>query len=253
MGKVRATHSTNSLSPVPRPQFLQHKFTVPSSSSQFLSVIAAATAFCAGRNVLLAEIEQLTPGILDRLQRIDDSVNTLIAPDPLRREFLGHERLVNTLFGAVKPDPAALEFAGRVACITAIADAIRAKLNPNPADITEVMGQVREVLDASITGVEMLATPVPVLDLSKIDFAALAKRLKKTKHKNTGAPGTGKACHLPGVLAPLQGAIHTLLIPGVSLRSTPGYVLASRRDAARHVAHVGPPCAAAMERGYCAR
>jgi type I restriction enzyme R subunit len=149
------------------------------------TVIAAATAFCASRNVMLATIEQLAPGSLDRLQQIDDSVNTLISPDPLRREFLGHERLVNTLYGAVKPDPAALEFAGRVACIMAIADAIRAKLNPNPADITEVMGQVREVLDASITGVEMPATPVPVLDLSKIDFAALAKRLKQAKHKNT--------------------------------------------------------------------
>jgi len=30
----------------------------------------------------------------------------------LRREFFGNERLVSTLFGAVKPDPAALEFAG---------------------------------------------------------------------------------------------------------------------------------------------
>ncbi|GEM_PF-13395 len=149
------------------------------------TVIAAASAFCASRNVMLVTIEQLAPGSLDRLQQIDDSVNTLISPDPLRREFLGHERLVNTLYNAVKPDPAALEFAGRVACIMAIADAIRAKLNPNPAEITEVMGQVREVLDASITGVEMPATPVPVLDLSKIDFAALTKRLKQAKHKNT--------------------------------------------------------------------
>jgi type I restriction enzyme R subunit len=41
---------------------------------------------------------------------------------------------------AEKPEPAALEFAGRLACITAIADAIRTKLNPHPADITEVMG-----------------------------------------------------------------------------------------------------------------
>jgi type I restriction enzyme R subunit len=32
----------------------------------------------------------------------------------------------------VKPDPAALEFASRVACLTTLADAIRAKLNPNP-------------------------------------------------------------------------------------------------------------------------
>jgi len=58
----------------------------------------------------------------------------LISPDPLRRDFLGHERLVSTLYGAVKPDLAALEFAGRVACLAAIAEAIRTKLNPNLAD-----------------------------------------------------------------------------------------------------------------------
>ena len=122
---------------------------------------------------------------MKRLQRIDDAVNALISPDPLRREFLGHERLVSTLYGAVKPDPAALEFAGRVACLAAIADAIRAKLNPNPADISGVMGDISKLLDASITGVEMPAKPAPVMDLSKIDFEALRKRFKESKHKNT--------------------------------------------------------------------
>jgi type I restriction enzyme R subunit len=135
--------------------------------------VEAATAFCATRQVMLPAIEQLTAGSLERLQRMDDAVNALISPDPLRREFLGHERLVRTLYGAVKPDPAALEFAGRVACIAAIADAIRTKLNPNPADITEVMGEIGRVLDASITGVEMPAKAAAVIDLSKIDFEAL--------------------------------------------------------------------------------
>ena len=107
--------------------------------------------------VILPAIEQLPAGSMERLQRIDDAVNALISPDPLRREFLGHERLVSTLYGAVKPDPAALEFAGRVACLAAIADAIRAKLNPNPADISEVMGDISKLLDASITGVDMPA------------------------------------------------------------------------------------------------
>jgi type I restriction enzyme R subunit len=85
----------------------------------------------------------------------------------------------------VKPDPVALEFASRVATLTAIADAIRAKLNPNPADITEVMGDIAKLLDASITGVDMPAKPAPVMDLSKIDFEALRSRFKESKHKNT--------------------------------------------------------------------
>lgn len=144
-----------------------------------------ATTLCATRQVILPAIEQLPAGSLQRLQRVDDAVNALISPDPLRREFLGHQRLVGTLYAAVMPDPVALEFAGRVACLAAIADAIRAKLNPNPADITKVMGDIARLLDASITGVDMPAKPAPVMDLSKIDFEALRLRFKESKHKNT--------------------------------------------------------------------
>src|ERR1043165_4418841 len=79
----------------------------------------------------------------------------------------------------------ALEFAGRVACLASIADAIRAKLNPAPADITAVMGDIGKLLDASITGVDMPAKPAPVLDLSKVDFEALRSRFKEAKHRNT--------------------------------------------------------------------
>jgi type I restriction enzyme R subunit len=147
--------------------------------------VAAAVLFCANRGVILAAIEQLPTGSMERLQRMDEAVNALISPDPLRREFFGHERLVSTLYGAVKPDPAALEFAGRVACVAAIADAIRTKLNPNPADISGVMGGINKLLDASITGVGMPAKPAPVMDLSKIDFEALRRRFKESKHRNT--------------------------------------------------------------------
>lgn len=149
-------------------------------------VITEATTFCAKQDVMLAEIEQLAGGSLARLQRIEDAMNALISPDPLRREFFGHERLVNTLYHAVKPDPAALEFAGRVACISTIAEAIRAKLNPNPADISAVMGGINTLLDESITGITIrVAQGPPPLDLSKINFAALANRFKQSRHKNT--------------------------------------------------------------------
>jgi type I restriction enzyme R subunit len=147
--------------------------------------VDAAVLFCANRGVVLAAIEQLRAGSMERLQRMDEAVNALISPDPLRREFFGHERLVGTLYSAVKPDPAALEFAGRVACVAAIAEAIRTKLNPNPADISGVMGGINKLLDASITGVGMPAKPAPVMDLSKIDFEALRRRFKESKHRNT--------------------------------------------------------------------
>jgi type I restriction enzyme R subunit len=147
--------------------------------------VSAADLFCTDKGVSLAAIENLPAGDMQRLARVDDAVDALISPDPLRREFLGHERLVGTLYNAVKPDPAALDFSGRVACLAAIADAMRAKLNPNPADISGVMGDINKLLDTSITRIAMPSKPAAVLDLSKIDFEALRKRFKASKHRNS--------------------------------------------------------------------
>ncbi len=149
------------------------------------NALADATAFCARQQVALVEIEQLVAGSLERLQRIEDAMNALISPDTLRREFFAHERLVATLYRAVKPDPSALEFVGRVACLATLADAMRAKLNPNPADISKVMGDINALLDESITGIKVRANGPPPLDLSKIDFEVLARRFRESKHKNT--------------------------------------------------------------------
>jgi len=147
--------------------------------------VADAATFCASHQVSLAEIGRLSAGSFERLQRLEDAVNALISPDPLRREFLGHERLVITLFRAVKPDISALELAGPVSCISAIADAIRAKLNPNPADISKVMSGISALLDESIVGTKIRDEGPAPLDLSKINFELLAKRFNESKHKNT--------------------------------------------------------------------
>jgi type I restriction enzyme R subunit len=147
--------------------------------------VVDATAFCAAHGVMLAEIEATAVGSMERLSRIQDGMNALISPDPLRRDFFAHERLVSTLYRAMMPDPAALEFASRVACLTTLAEAIRAKLNPNPPDISQVMGQINGLLDESITGHEIRDQGPPALDLSKINFEALAQRFKASKHKNT--------------------------------------------------------------------
>lgn len=147
--------------------------------------VVDATAFCAAHKVMLAEIEATPAGSMERLSRIQDGMNALISPDPLRRDFFAHERLVSTLYRAVKPDPVALEFASLVACLTTLAEAIRATLNPNPPDISQVMGQINGLLDESITGHEIRESGPPALDLSKINFEALANRFKASRHKNT--------------------------------------------------------------------
>ena len=147
--------------------------------------VGAATAFCLANGVDLAKIEETAIGSLERLSIVEDAINALIAPEALRRDFKGHEKLVLTLYRAIKPDPSVIEFSQRVAGIAALAAAIRAKLNPNPPDISAVMGQITALLDESITGLTINTAGPPAIDLSKINFEVLAERFKTSTHKNT--------------------------------------------------------------------
>ncbi|MEN6297028.1 MAG: type I restriction enzyme endonuclease domain-containing protein, partial [Rectinema sp.] len=108
-----------------------------------------------------------------------------ISPDILRQEFFTHERLVANLYSAVKPDPIVVQFAEHVLCLSALADAIKAKLNPDHPDISGVMSDINVLLDGSIAGMTISEAGPPSLDLSKIDFEALRKRFEKYRHKNT--------------------------------------------------------------------
>lgn len=147
--------------------------------------VLAATAFCAGHGVDLAAIEALPLGDIKRLEAFKSAVDALIALDAVRRDFFGHESWVATLYRAVKPDPAVLEFTERVSGFAELATAIRTRLNPNPPDISTILSQISGLLDESIAGLTIREEGPPALDLSKINFEALAKRFKESSHKNT--------------------------------------------------------------------
>ncbi|HEY5991970.1 MAG TPA: type I restriction endonuclease subunit R, partial [Candidatus Udaeobacter sp.] len=153
---------------------------------EFKKALEAATNFCRAQDVDLARIEAASG--FDRVQLIGEAVDALISPDPLRREFLAHERLVRALFQAVKPDPVALEFVSRVSCLTIIADEIRLRTGGgSPAEISQIMAKVNELLDESIAadGFEIhTGEGRAIIDLAKVDFDALAKRFKKSTKKN---------------------------------------------------------------------
>lgn len=163
----------------PRRRVLSYTF----SNSE--AAVDAATAFCASHGVNLVGPQVLRPGSLQRLAAVETATDALIAPEFLRREFFGHERLVSTLCRAVKPDPVALEYAQRVAGIATPAAAIKAKLSPNPPDISVIMGRITGLLDESITGQTIPDAGPAAIVPSKISFEALADRFKKSQHKNT--------------------------------------------------------------------
>jgi type I restriction enzyme R subunit len=150
--------------------------------------ITEAEAFCRAHGVSLAEIEQAPVGSLDRLTKIAEAVECLISPDLLRKDFLGQQGWARTLYQAVKPDPSVLEFASSVACLTTIAETIRERTGEGPADISTVMADLNRILDASVAAdgfhIPEGKASHGVIDLTKIDFEALAKRFGKSNTKN---------------------------------------------------------------------
>lgn len=157
--------------------------------------IKAALEFCNTRGVNLERIISLADGSFERLQSIEDAIDSLISPESLRRQLFGHERLVSTLYKAIKPDPAALEFFNIVVCLSTLVEAIRVRLNPNPPDISKIMGGISDILDESITGLAIRKEGPAALDLSKINFQALAQKFKESKHKNTDLESLKAAIH----------------------------------------------------------
>ncbi|MFM7567746.1 MAG: type I restriction enzyme endonuclease domain-containing protein [Betaproteobacteria bacterium] len=69
--------------------------------------------------------------------------------------------------------------------IATLAAAVRAKVSPSPPDIATILKQIGELLDDSITGLQIREGGPAAIDLSKINFEALAERFKESKHKNT--------------------------------------------------------------------
>jgi type I restriction enzyme R subunit len=146
--------------------------------------VESATSFCESHGVNLKAMEALKQGSMDLLAELENGINALIHPENLRKEFLFHEKLVSTLFRAVKPDSAAVEFSIRIAGIRALAGGMRAKLSPNPPDISAILTQIDELLDESITGLEIPSDGPPAINLSKVNFEALSQQFKESKHQN---------------------------------------------------------------------
>jgi type I restriction enzyme R subunit len=142
---------------------------------------------CEEHGVNLTAIQ--TAGGFERVGLLDDAVEALVASEEIMRRYLDLANTVQRLYKAVLPDPAAHEFAAEVTPVQVIADKIRT-LTP-PADISLVMQQVEGLLDRSIAaeGYIIREAGAPFgdehwIDLSGIDFEALAKKFK-TGRKRT--------------------------------------------------------------------
>ena len=139
--------------------------------------LADTRGLCQEQGVNLTAI-QAADGFA-RIGLLDDAVEALVISEEIRSRYLDLANTVQRLYKAVLPDPAAREFAAEVIPIQVIAYKIRSLIPP--ADISQVMQQVEELLDRSISTEGYIIDPDkddPLIDLSKIDFEKLAEKFK---------------------------------------------------------------------------
>lgn len=163
---------------------------------------AQAVAFGSQQGVDLVSLQNTTAAGFERLEQMLAAVNAFISPDAVRGAFFGHQKRLQTLYKAIKPDPAALAHAPLVACLNSLAETINAQLNPQPKPITEVIADIAELLDDSIKGHRIAEAGVAPLDLSKINFEALASRFQQSKNKQTS---------VEALKAAIQGRLQTMI------------------------------------------
>ena len=134
------------------------------------TTITDALGFLGEHEIRPEEIEQAEG--FDRIALIDDAVDKLVADDRTKRRYLLLASNATKLYRAILPDPDASQYAPTHALLTVLAEKIRS-LNPS-VNISEVIGRIGTILDASITalGYEK-AEPEELLDLSEIDFEQL--------------------------------------------------------------------------------
>lgn len=125
-----------------------------------------------------------------KLAMVGNAVEKLLEDDKTRKAYLSFSYKVIRIFKAILPDPEANLYAQHIGVFQILRDRI---LNEREKpDLTAVENRIEEILDESIAsegyiiraGLQGAANKL--FDLSKVDFEALAKKLKAT-HRRTNA------------------------------------------------------------------
>ena len=162
--------------------------------------IAETLSFCEDRGVDVHKIIAANPQNFEKIKEqdsaavllvdakvsaaIDDAVEQTIVNDELKKQFISLANRVVRLYKAILPDASANEFAAIKTCIAVLAEKIRNFTEE--ADIDDIMNQVGELLDESISTTGYVIHPTEetsLLDLSQVDFEALKALFEKGRKR----------------------------------------------------------------------
>jgi type I restriction enzyme, R subunit len=152
--------------------------------------VEACSGLCERYDVDLDELRVATGFEFIALR--DAAVEALLVDDEVRETFLASAQRARKLFKAVLPDPVSAGMQGTVAVIRVLAERILDLGRRERPDISDVSDAVDALLDRSVGAEEYVIRAAaegvdadPLVDLSQIDFDALATRLAGRKRSET--------------------------------------------------------------------
>ena len=153
---------------------------------QLRGEVAEVKEFCASLDVDLPKIEAAKPKTFERIQGIEEAVNSILINDETKGDYLQRANHIFKLYKAILPDAAANEFRGICSLTKTIAQRIRT-LIPT-VDPSDVRAEIEDLLDRSIVPTDYITGATggygtdEMVDLSQIDFDRLRERFT-TQHK----------------------------------------------------------------------
>ncbi|MDP8932238.1 MAG: HsdR family type I site-specific deoxyribonuclease, partial [Actinomycetota bacterium] len=151
---------------------------------EFLTALTEVTEFLDTNDIDLDDLVRAQGFEFVALQ--NSAVEALLVDDATRRHYLTLARRVRDHFKSLLPDPHAQASTRTVAVVRSLASRIES-LTETP-DISEVMGDVEELLDRSVGAEEYVirqaaqsADVEPLIDLNRLDFEALLARFAGQK------------------------------------------------------------------------
>ncbi|REJ78756.1 MAG: type I restriction endonuclease subunit R [Acidobacteria bacterium] len=158
---------------------------------QLQSIIAELKRICSANGIDLDTITQASG--FEKVGLLDDAVEKLIKDEDLKKHYMVEAQVVRRVFKAILPDRMANEIAPDAILISVLRQKIT-ELNPT-VDVSDVMERVEALLDRSVaaeayrieaeTGEE--SERQGLVNLSEIDFEALAEKFKTSSRKHTEA------------------------------------------------------------------
>lgn len=151
--------------------------------AQLRAAISEITTFCTQKGIDFAVLDSAQG--FARTKFWADAVESIIINDDAKKTYLSLAGNVNKLYKAILPDPSANEFTAINTHLQRIKDQILAEIPE--VDVSEVMKQVEELLDLSITAGEfgIPESHSQLIDLSQIDFEALKNKFATTDYQRT--------------------------------------------------------------------